>query len=452
MTPPRQRAPSLVSRFVRATVTVAGASTLLLAGAAAFIAWALWEAGEERELEARASAMAATIESAAGEADWNLMEDVPEALRESGLVGYRLEIWRGARLVAASLSGPTLGPQPADPATLRSWLVTTRRLPDDLVLLVAAPRDHGLRALRVFAASLALAAPLCLGLALVLGRAAAVHAARPLLDLRARIQALRPLEPLGPPSSARTVAEVRELEEAFGALWTRLQEALTRERNFAADASHELRTPLTRIRLYGERARAAAGSAAGPELDEQRREIDQMVRLVDSLLILARDASPEVRGETVNVADVVRECVRDVLPAAREAETTAPDETLVSGDEELLRIAVQNLLENAKKFKRPASPARVVVETGGETVRVHVTSPGARVAAEDRERLFERFYRSAGARASHDGHGLGLAIVRHIARLHGGDVECASGPDEDAHFVLNIPAWRGPAAAALPER
>ena len=300
----------------------------------------------------------------------------------------------------------------------------------------------GSEPLRVFAWSLVLAAPLCLALALVAGRAVAVRAARPLLDLRARIQAAGPLTPFAPPSSTATVAEVGEIEEAFGSLWARLEEALSRERDFAANASHELRTPLTRVRLYGERAAVDAGPEAARELDEQRREIDRMVRLVDSLLVLARDVSRGAGGETVNLADVVRECARQTFPGASGAEISAPDEALVRGDEELLRIAVENLLDNAKKFKQPGCPARVTVEVAADWVRVSVTSPGARVAAEERDHLFERFYRGAQARAAHEGHGLGLALARHIARLHGGEAECASGPDEDARFDLKVASWR----------
>jgi len=439
--PGRPQARSLISRFVRATVTVAVASALLLAGAASLIAWTLWEAGEKRDLEQRASALATKIESDAREEDWSLMEDVPDALAESGLPSYRLEIWKGPVLIAANQAEPPLGPPAPGPASTSSWLITTRCLPHGLELLAAAPRVHVLRALRTFAWSLALAAPLCLGLALVAGRAVAARAAQPLLDLTARIKAARPLEPFAPPTCEESVAEVGEIERAFGGLWTRLEEALSRERDVAANASHELRTPLTRIRLYGERAAAAAGAEAMPELHEQRREIDRMVRLVDSLLVLARDVSRGADGETVNLADVLRDCARHVFPEASEAEISAPDEALVHGDEDLLRISALNLLDNARKFKQPGSPTRIDLQESAGLVRLGITSPGARVAAAERDRVFERFYRSTEARAGQEGHGLGLALVRHIARLHGGEAWCASGPDEDARFVLGIPSW-----------
>ena len=75
-------------------------------------------------------------------------------------------------------------------------------------------------------------------------------------------------------------------------------------------------------------------------------------------------------------------------------------------------------------------------------VRLTVTSPGARIGERARERLFERFYRAPEARALHPGHGLGLPLARHIARIHGGDVACVSGASEDASFVLDLPCWQ----------
>src|SRR5262249_6877798 len=111
-------------------------------------------------------------------------------------------------------------------------------------------------------------------------------------------------------------------------------------------------------------------------------------------------------------------------------------------DEALLGIAVLNLLDNARKFSLPGRPPRVVLSEDGGCVRLTVTSPGTRIPAGLAERLFERFYRGPEPRASLPGHGLGLPLARHVARLHGGEVRCASGPEEDACFELSIPAWR----------
>src|SRR5262249_22743642 len=92
---------------------------------------------------------------------------------------------------------------------------------------------------------------------------------------------------------------------------------------------------------------------------------------------------------------------------------------------------------------------RVRLDQEPSRVRLAVRSPGARIGAKERDSLFERFYRGATARATQAGHGLGLPLARHIARLHGGDVVCGSRPDEDACLTLEAPAW-GPGTAAGP--
>jgi signal transduction histidine kinase len=126
----------------------------------------------------------------------------------------------------------------------------------------------------------------------------------------------------------------------------------------------------------------------------------------------------------------------------------APDEALLRGDEDLMRIAVENLLGNAKKFRRPGGGVLVTVESSSRGIRLTITNQGVGIPEADRSRIFERFYRGSAARADSWGHGLGLPLSRHIARLHGGEVECVSREDEDARFVLEVPAWR---STALPE-
>ena len=167
-----------------------------------------------------------------------------------------------------------------------------------------------------------------------------------------------------------------------------------------------------------------------------------MVRLVESLLVLARDVSAGIpRAETVNLADIVRTVGARVLEADRSGSTGLPDEALVRGDEELLGIAILNLLDNAAKFKAPECPVILRLQETNGRVRLTVESPGVRIVEAERDRLFERFYRGPEARAAPRGHGLGLPLARHIARLHGGEVSCVSGAGEDACFELDLPSW-----------
>jgi signal transduction histidine kinase len=283
------------------------------------------------------------------------------------------------------------------------------------------------------------ASPVC-RVAFVVGRAVARRATRPLIDLQARIGGVRVLEPLPPPEEGDAPAEVADLEDAFRGLWTRLEGTVRRERDFAANASHELRLPLARIRLLAERARAGSSPDGRAALDAQVEEVDRLVRVVESLLVLARDTSAGIpRGEAVNLADVARRVSARILEGSA-GECRFPDEAVVRGDEDLIEIAVQNLLENARKFAVGPEPVRAVLSDEGGRVRLEVTTPGAHIPAAQRDRLFDRFYRAPEVRAQGNGHGLGLALARHVARLHGGDVQCVSTESEDARFALQLPA------------
>jgi signal transduction histidine kinase len=425
---------------VGGTLVVSLLTAVLLATAAAFSASALWKRRELATMGDTADALLAAIQHEAEHDDMPLALAAPEAITESAVVGYRLEIWEGERLIVTNLPGATAGPPSA--STPSGWLVVTRPIKEDVVLLVAAPKSRSAEVFGVIAWSFVLVSSVCLVFAVLVGRFVGLWATRPLSDFRKRIAALRPLDPLPPAAETGGPTEVRELQNAFHALWKRLDETVARELEFAANASHELRTSLTSIRLHAERARESWPKGVR-ELDAQLVELDRMVRLVDSLLVLSRDVACGLpRGEVVNLADVARAAVQRVFGGNGAARLQAPDEALVSGDEDLLGIAVENLLDNAKKFSRPRATVLVSVEQAGDHVRLSIVSPGSSVTATDRSRIFERFYRSAEARAGSTGHGLGLPLSRHIARLHGGDVQCLSQEEEDARFVLELESWR----------
>jgi len=436
------RARSLTTRVVLATVVVAMLAALAGSAAATLIARSLWHSREERMLRDTAAGMADAIHREAREDPSRLEHGAREAIRESVTLGYRVEVWREGTLVAASLPGPTVGPLD-EGEEHESWLIETRRLEEGFVVVVASPRDRGEQMVGIFARSLLLSFPVVLALAVLVGLFVGTRATRPLLDFKDRIRAARPLEALPPARSAETTTEILELEASFRDLWERLHGAVSRELEFAANASHELRTPLTRMRLHAEKLRSQSGESA-----ELVAEVDRMVRLVDSLLILSREVATGIpSAEVVNVADLVSTSCRRVFVGALAPEVTAPDEALVRGDGALLEIAVDNLLDNARKFSAEGTRPRVLVSAEAGRVRVILTSKGEPTPPDGGERLFERFYRSPEARAARAGHGLGLPLARHIARLHGGDVRCTSGPGEDPRFELELAAW-APALAA----
>ena len=437
---------SIVTRVVRGTVFVALLSSLVLASTAAIVARVLWRSSEERELEATLSALVRVIQAEAVEDKTTIEKAAPDAIDESALVGFRIEVWNGDRLVverparAKAAPGAAIAGNPAEGAG--GWLVRTAPLPDGLTLRLALPEGRGRRALRIFWLSLALSAPLCLLIAVAVGRYVGRRTTRALVAFSDRIAAIRGVEGLTPDHGRDAPAEVADLERVFGDLLDRLADQMRREREFASNASHELRTPLTAIRLRAERARRGAEAGAAAELDTLVAEVDRMVRLVDSLLVLARDVRSGVpRGEVVNLADVTRAAAARTFGGASGPESELPDEALVGGDEALIGIAVENLLDNARKFTSRDGPGRVVLTADRSRVRLTVTSPGARISDSEREKLFERFFRSPQGRETRDGHGLGLPLARHIARLHGGEVSCISEAGEDARFALDLPAW-----------
>jgi len=436
------RRDSIASRVVRTTVIVAVFSALALAAITATTATLLWQSSERRFLADTASAVRKAIDQESFEESSPLEQAAPEALKDLGTVGSQVEVWRGSTLIAMKPQGKPLGPPPASGAADPSgWLVSIQDLGDGARLMVAHPREHALRSLRMFGLSLLLSLPVCLMLALIMGRYGARRATRPLVEFTERIGQIRGLHQAQAPTLSDPPREVYEMETSFRELLGRLAQSVTRELEFAGNASHELRTPLTRIRLYAERALSGADGASRTELEEQIREIDRMVRLVDSLLILARDTELRIpHGESVNLADVLRDAVRQTFAQERRPNLEVPDEAIVRGDESLLRIAVENLLDNANKFTPPDRSVGISLRESGTSVRVAVAQPGIHLA--ERERIFERFFRSEDARSANPGHGLGLSLARHIARLHGGDVTCEDSETGGVTFALSLPAWR----------
>lgn len=436
------RTDSIVSRVVSATVLVAVFSAFALAAGAAVTAGILWRSSEKKFLADTASAVRKAIEQEASEEGQAFEEAAPEALKDLATVGCQVEVWKGSRLIVMSPLGRQFGPlRVSPPATPLEWLMHNQDLPEGVRLIVALPREHAMRSLRVFGLSLLLSLPACLLLALAIGGYVARRATRPLVAFTDRIGRIRGLRQAQLPALADPPREIRQMEISFRDLLERLSQSVTRELEFAANASHELRTPLTRIRLHAERALSGTGGASRLELEEQIKEIDRMVRLVDSLLVLARDTELRIpHGEDVNLADVLREGVRQAFAQGVQPSLEAPDEAIVRGDEDLLRIAVENLLDNARKFTPADRCVGISLRESDNRVRLAMAHPG--VSLTERERVFERFFRSEEARAAYPGHGLGLSLARHIARLHGGDVTCEDNSAGEVMFVLTLPAWQ----------
>lgn len=233
--------------------------------------------------------------------------------------------------------------------------------------------------------------------------------------------------------------EVAALARQFNASAARIEKLVKSHKSLLANASHELRSPLTRIRMGLE---LMQGSTPSPAFREEiLRNIAELDQLVDEILLASRLDAREADVGTVEPVDLVglaaEECARvDAELQVQESSTDALD---VSGVSKLLRRALRNLLENARRYSQ--GDITLALERHGPNVQVRVCDHGPGVPPEQRERIFEPFYRLPGASERAGGVGLGLALVRSIAERHNGTVRCEARPDGQggACFVLTLP-------------
>ena len=230
--------------------------------------------------------------------------------------------------------------------------------------------------------------------------------------------------------------ELSRLGTAFNTMLAALEESIETQRRFVADASHELRTPLTSLQTNIEvlkQQERLDPDQRGRLFADLEREAHEMRDLIAALLELARgDASLE--RATVQVDELVEAAVeraRTRFPTVHFNAHIEP--TAVEGVQERIERAVWNLLENAGKWTKPGSSVDVTLS--GQELRVRDHGPG--IAPEDREHVFDRFYRAAAAR-SMPGSGLGLAIVREVAEAHGGSVSAEEAPGGGALLRLRL--------------
>jgi signal transduction histidine kinase len=217
--------------------------------------------------------------------------------------------------------------------------------------------------------------------------------------------------------------ELRELADTFDDMLDRLQTAFEGQQRFIANASHELRTPLAVMRattdVVLDDPDSTMADLRGMAADI-RTAVDQAERLIGALLILARtDRGLTVRDE-VDLATVVEDAL-DVASAGDRQVHASLEPAVISGDPVLAERLVANLVDNALRYNTAAGEVWVTTRSDGETCELSVVNTGPVLGAADAERIFEPFERLDG-RTSHDGFGLGLAIVSSIAAVHGATV------------------------------
>lgn len=271
----------------------------------------------------------------------------------------------------------------------------------------------------------------------------AAWALRPVSELRDRVRCIDAASPrpeLLDPEARH--AEIEELRRAIAQLVERLGASLSHAQSFAALAAHELRTPLAL--LAGElelMIEAATDERADREsLVRLHRLVQSLTVLAQRLLVLAGPGRvPVEQGEAIDLADVV-EAVRAGLPPGQveRLRLEVEDDVIVRGDHELLRSLVHNAVENAMKFS--AAEVELTVRGGDEAV-IDVVDHGPGIPAADRAQVFVPFYRSPEARAGGTpGHGVGMALIAHVAESHGGHAELLDC-DFGTHLRVRLPRW-----------
>ena len=340
----------------------------------------------------------------------------------------------GVRRVAAGSQSPYYRNVTVLHYHLRQVVVPLRGGGAVVVSRVVNYVDHDLSRLRFILLLVSFGGVLAAALAGALVSRATLAPVRRLTAAAERIARTRdPSERV--PETGRS--ELSRLGASFNTMLAALDDAIETQRRFVADASHELRTPLTSIQtnidVLKQQDRLAPDARDRLYADLQR-EAHEMRDLIAGLLELARSEHAGGARTTVQLDEVVESAVeRARVRFPQVAFETSVEPTQVNGSRDRLERAVWNLLENAGKWSAPG--ATVEVALGGGELRVRDHGPG--IAAEDREHIFDRFYRATDAR-SLPGSGLGLAIVREVAEAHGGSVVAEDAPGGGALLRLRL--------------
>lgn len=244
----------------------------------------------------------------------------------------------------------------------------------------------------------------------------------------------RPAEDLSALPEAGLPDEVAPLVHELNLLFGRVGEAFDSQRQFVADAAHELRSPLTALKLQ---AQALRREPPGPQRDAAiealHTGVDRAIGLVTQLLALAREDARSPASdprEAIDLEELCRAAVTELLPQARargiDVGLASAEPARLRGMSEPLRTLLRNLLGNAIKFTPPGGRVDIRIGHGARGPLLSVEDSGPGIPAAERERVFDRFYRTEGSGAP--GSGLGLAIVRAVAARHGAQVRLSQSP------------------------
>ncbi|MCH8181306.1 MAG: HAMP domain-containing histidine kinase [Proteobacteria bacterium] len=230
--------------------------------------------------------------------------------------------------------------------------------------------------------------------------------------------------------------EVAAVARSFNEAAQRIEDLVTSNRSLLANASHELRSPLARLKMAVSLMAEASPERAARIRDEIHQDIKELDALVEEVLLASRlDARRDIEKGPIDLLGLATEEANRVGAEV----SAAPGFPMqpCTGDERLVRRAVRNLLENARRYGGPE--VELTLTATPQALALAVLDRGPGVPPEQRERIFEPFYRLPGHAEHAGGVGLGLSLVRQIALRHGGQVRCEAREGGGSCFVLSLP-------------
>ena len=279
-----------------------------------------------------------------------------------------------------------------------------------------------------------------------LGWVVAGRALRPLHDISATVRRISDRNLDERVALAGPRDEVRELADQFDVMLDRLQAAFEAQREFVANASHELRTPLTIMRTELD-VTLAADRVSQEDVRRMaevvRRAIDRSERLIDRLLVLATAEGPVERSDRVDLGELARASLDQRSEAIAELDLrseVALGPAPFAGNGSLVERLVDNLVENAIEHNVHGGLLAVTTATDAGEAVLRVENDGAVIAPDEAERMFDRFARLGRSRSrASGGYGLGLSIVRAIARSHGGTATVSARDGGGLEVAVRLP-------------
>lgn len=318
-----------------------------------------------------------------------------------------------------------------------------------IIVIVAAYDEDGWKQLQQLKQIFLVSVLLGTGIALVAGHIFSKQLLRPVAQIIREVNDISSHNLSLRIRSGETQDELNQLANTFNELLDRLQESFTSQRRFISNASHELSTPLTSIssQLQVTLQRDRSTEEYRQVMQSVQEDVMQMRQLTMSLLNIARTGSQgSIELNEIRVDEVLFKVMADIRKANTDYDvelnfTEAPDDDfnfLVFGNSDLLYIAVKNVVENGCKYSRDHT-SRVSLSFKNHSTLIEVKSYSQGISYQEREQIFQPFYRSANA-AGTSGFGLGLALAKHIVGLHKGFISLRTAAPDETLFTITLPS------------